>query len=275
MKATSDEEACNLLDNLVIASPCSIPWNAMTGGDRKRLCGGCSRYVHNISDMTRREAEAFLQANGTTHCMIFYRRFDGTIMTDDCPVGLRKIRDACRLAARVAAGFLAMLLALPSAFAQQAPANQRGMHRNRFGLLVNDDWKEPTPPPGFYYTGNPAGGGMVLRPLSERHDPVANPVSPQPRPQPKPQPRPQPRPQLMPPGQASVPVPPGPADKPNSNLDTAAQSYYQKGRAALEAGKKDLAVFFLSKALDAFDQQKVGDKKFRAQIKLLLEVADK
>ena len=81
----------SLLDNLCIAAPCSISWEGMPGDNRKRECGGCSRSVFNISDMTKAEAERFLRENTEAPpCMIFYRRHDGTIMTDNCPVGLRK-----------------------------------------------------------------------------------------------------------------------------------------------------------------------------------------
>lgn len=41
--------------------------------------------------------------------MQLYRRFDGTIITDDCPVGLRRIRDTWRRVKSVAAGAAAFL----------------------------------------------------------------------------------------------------------------------------------------------------------------------
>lgn len=68
--------------------------------------------------MTRSEAEKFLLANGTNECMKFYRRQDGTIMTDDCPRALRKLRDQCKFASRVAVGLVAFVVSLPAALAQ-------------------------------------------------------------------------------------------------------------------------------------------------------------
>ena len=97
--------------NIVVSAPCSMSWAAMAGDDRVRHCGGCSQNVYNISDMTQKEAELFLQENGTGNCMQFYRRADGTIMTDNCPVGLRALRNRCRSALRVAAAAVASLLA--------------------------------------------------------------------------------------------------------------------------------------------------------------------
>jgi hypothetical protein len=112
------KDTASLLDNLIIAAPCQVPWTSMQGTDRVRDCSQCSRQVYNISDMSRREAEAFLAQHGTSHCTTFYRRADGTIMTDDCPVGLRKLRDRYRALVRIAGGIIAFVVALPAAIAQ-------------------------------------------------------------------------------------------------------------------------------------------------------------
>lgn len=63
-------------------------------GERVRHCGECNLNVHNLSGMTRHEAEAFLKsvAPGQRVCGGFYRRADGSVMTRDCPVGLRLAR---------------------------------------------------------------------------------------------------------------------------------------------------------------------------------------
>lgn len=96
-----------LLDRVQIASPCSANWDDMTGDDRSRRCEQCSLSVHNISGMTRPQAEAFLAeavASGTRVCARLYRRADGTILTADCPVGLAALKaKARRTVARVAA----------------------------------------------------------------------------------------------------------------------------------------------------------------------------
>ncbi len=46
-----------LLDNLALAYPCPIKWEAMDGEERARICSQCSQHVYNISDMTTIEAE--------------------------------------------------------------------------------------------------------------------------------------------------------------------------------------------------------------------------
>src|SRR5262249_26244855 len=93
------------------------------------MCGMCRKNVYNISDMTRKAAEAFLAENGTSQCMRFFRRHDGTIMTDNCPVGLRKIRNAIRLVARSVASIVGLALSTTLALARDesttpAPSGQ-------------------------------------------------------------------------------------------------------------------------------------------------------
>jgi hypothetical protein len=82
-----------LLDSIRIASPCTADWNAMRGDARTRHCAQCNLNVHNISQLTSDEAEQVLAklAEGRV-CARFFRRADGTILTKDCPTGLRAAR---------------------------------------------------------------------------------------------------------------------------------------------------------------------------------------
>jgi hypothetical protein len=88
----------SLLDQVSIASPCSVRWEDMPGDERVRSCDQCNLKVHNIAEMTRDEAEAFLReavdikARGGRVCGLLWRRADGTILTKDCPVGLAAVR---------------------------------------------------------------------------------------------------------------------------------------------------------------------------------------
>ena len=86
-----------LLDDVKVASPCSASWDDMVGDDRVRFCGKCAKNVYDLSSMTREDAEALLarkdgDPGGAKLCIRFYRRADGTIMTTDCPVGVRRKR---------------------------------------------------------------------------------------------------------------------------------------------------------------------------------------
>ena len=82
----------NPLDNIRISSPCPANWDEMFGNDRKRFCGDCKLNVYNLSDMTRHEAENLLLNSEGRLCVRFYRRADGTVLTQDCPVGWRAVK---------------------------------------------------------------------------------------------------------------------------------------------------------------------------------------
>lgn len=87
------KRALTVLDRVSIASPCSVSWDSMKGDDRVRFCGHCSKNVFNLSAMSREEATAFVTSvEGAPPCVRFYRRADGTMLTADCPVGVRKRR---------------------------------------------------------------------------------------------------------------------------------------------------------------------------------------
>jgi hypothetical protein len=110
----------SVLDQVRIASPCPVKWEDMRGDERARHCDQCDLKVHNISELTRGEAEAYLSGvaaemgAGRRVCLGFYRRADGTILTKDCPVGLAAVRAALarrwsRFAALVALVFSAVI----------------------------------------------------------------------------------------------------------------------------------------------------------------------
>lgn len=103
----------NPLDNIRIASPCSADWDEMIGNERARFCGQCKLNVYNLSSMTREEAELLIGRTEGRLCVRYFRRADGSVMTQDCPVGLRAIRRRMSHVARAVGsavlGFLAGL----------------------------------------------------------------------------------------------------------------------------------------------------------------------
>jgi hypothetical protein len=106
-----------MLDELRVASPCNVSWDAMTGDDRVRFCGSCEKNVYNLSSMPREEAEALLAKHESSVCVRFYRRADGTVLTADCPVGVRRKR--LRRGVLAVAGAGALAAAATAAFAHQ------------------------------------------------------------------------------------------------------------------------------------------------------------
>jgi len=92
-----------------IASPCSADWEKMSGNDRVRHCGTCNLNVYNLSAMSTREAAEMLAKTQGRICVRFYRRADGKILTQDCPLGLRAV---VRRVSRIAGATLAVLAGL-------------------------------------------------------------------------------------------------------------------------------------------------------------------
>ena len=80
------------LENLKIASPCSANWTEMYGDERMRFCGDCKLNVYNLSGMTKYDAENLLRLAEGRLCVRYVQRADGTILTQDCPVGWAKVK---------------------------------------------------------------------------------------------------------------------------------------------------------------------------------------
>jgi hypothetical protein len=101
------------LSDVHIASPCNASWDGMAGSDRVRYCQQCRRNVYNLSAMSRAEAEELVRQRETQQlCIRFYRRHDGTMLTADCPVGLRRLRRAALRSWGTLVGGLAAVLTL-------------------------------------------------------------------------------------------------------------------------------------------------------------------
>lgn len=99
------------LGSLRIAAPCTASWEGMAGDARVRHCALCSLNVYNVAAMTRDEVRELLVRTEGRVCARLYRRADGTVITRDCPTGLRAMRQR---ASRVAAALVTALLSLPA-----------------------------------------------------------------------------------------------------------------------------------------------------------------
>ncbi len=95
----------------------------MTGDERVRHCPECNRNVYNFSAMSGVEIERLLIAAEGRVCGRWYRRADGTVLTQDCPVGFRRRLKKVSLIAGTA---LSALLGAAAATAEtpgQAPGS--------------------------------------------------------------------------------------------------------------------------------------------------------
>jgi hypothetical protein len=135
------------LDDIRVASPCSVSWDAMKGDERVRFCQQCRLNVYNLSGMSRGEAEQLVQQAEGRLCVRFHRRADGKLLTDDCPVGLRLARRASRRLLVSLLGGVATVLGIT--FAGCLLSTDRGRsswlrQTEPFASIL--EWIDPSPP---------------------------------------------------------------------------------------------------------------------------------
>src|SRR5579864_434134 len=107
------------LTNIRVASPCPADWEKMVGDERMRHCAECNLNVYNLSAMTERQVkELIASSRGKRLCTRFYRRVDGTILTQDCPWSVRALT---RKVSRVAAAALTAIMGVTVAMARNKP----------------------------------------------------------------------------------------------------------------------------------------------------------
>jgi hypothetical protein len=129
----------NPLDHISVAAPCSADWDGMVGSDRVRYCGQCKLNVYNLSEMSKREAEALIEETEGRLCVRFYKRADGTVLNRNCPVGLSALkRRLSRIGTAVMStilGFFAGLGVNAGLSGQGEPA-PHGMRNATTGVLA-------------------------------------------------------------------------------------------------------------------------------------------
>jgi hypothetical protein len=123
----------NPLDHVRIAAPCKANWEQMIGTDRVRFCGQCNLNVYNLSSMTRVQAESLIAQTEGRLCIRFYRRTDGSILTDNCPVGLRAIRRRLSYLAKAAS---AAVLSFFSGVGVYSVVSARQVHTSVMGTIA-------------------------------------------------------------------------------------------------------------------------------------------
>ena len=120
-------ERTDLLARVRVATPCPVSWSNMEGDERVRFCRQCELNVYNISEMTKAEAESLIAREEGRLCSRMYRRADGTILTKDCPVGVRALRK--RVSRATGAAFAALLSFCSLAFGQTAAKKKMSCER--------------------------------------------------------------------------------------------------------------------------------------------------
>ena len=134
----------NQIQSYFISSPCSVKWDDMQTDQDDisiRFCGDCKRNVHNLSSLSDEEVVVLLDKKtaGERVCTYFYRKDDGTLVTDNCPKQMKQMRNRLQAYGASMLVTLCWLLAT-SADAQGlvgAPVDPRYGQSNQVGHLAD------------------------------------------------------------------------------------------------------------------------------------------
>jgi ankyrin repeat protein len=151
---------------LQVSEPCPAEWGSMSGDARVRFCARCQKQVHNLSEVTPREALDLVLRSGGRLCMRIERDPQGMPRTRSLAEPLYQIG---RRASRLAAGAFGAALTLCSAAGARAqtPAPEPAQQ------VVNTTSGEPAaavppspiidlPAPPGSAEPNDARGGLIL-----------------------------------------------------------------------------------------------------------------
>ncbi|HEX8706242.1 MAG TPA: hypothetical protein VF815_45830 [Myxococcaceae bacterium] len=130
------------LQQVKIASPCYERWDNMKGDERVRHCASCKLNVFNLSQMTKAEAEQLVTSTEGRLCVRLYKRWDGTVITADCPVGVSRARVRVASALLTAAAFVGVIVLPLLRGAPRGPSDEPLTFEQRFNLIKEEayDW---------------------------------------------------------------------------------------------------------------------------------------
>jgi hypothetical protein len=69
------------LETIRVASPCERSWNEMRGDAQTRFCDHCGKHVHNLSAMTRSDAEKLICESAGSLCVRYAMTQTGSVQT--------------------------------------------------------------------------------------------------------------------------------------------------------------------------------------------------
>lgn len=177
----------DILGSVHVASPCKASWDNMEGDYRVRHCAACQHKVYNLSEMTRTEAETLVAGTEGRLCVRFYRRPDGTMLTQDCPVGMMAVRKKMATALACAATLFISLCAYAASFGRQKPVYPAGTagklnayEKARKVETLRIVLDKINPPPTQYTTGMIAAPvtNTPVAPMTHTPTPVQGDIAP-------------------------------------------------------------------------------------------------
>jgi ankyrin repeat protein len=115
----------NLIDRVSVEKPCTADWNRMFGNDEVRFCEHCAKSVHNLSAITRKDAERLVKKSNGKLCIRYYTDKNKKIAFTDAPVQITRLgRRVSQFAASVFTAALSVSSVAAQGSARIAPENQ-------------------------------------------------------------------------------------------------------------------------------------------------------
>lgn len=115
----------DLLDRVSVKKPCTMDWNKMFGNEEVRFCEHCVKRVHNLSAMTRKDAERLVKKSNGNLCIRYYTDKNKKIAFGDAPVQITRLgRRVSQFAASVFTAALSVSAVAAQGSARIAPENQ-------------------------------------------------------------------------------------------------------------------------------------------------------
>lgn len=124
----------SILDRVRVVNPCSEDWHEMRGNDEVRFCSHCQKSVHNLSQMTRRDAERLVAKSKGQLCVRYISRADQRVVTASDFPPLHRI---ARRASRLAASAFSAALTLTTATAQNSNETQIDVNPTGIEAVAN------------------------------------------------------------------------------------------------------------------------------------------
>jgi hypothetical protein len=106
----------HFLNNVIIPKPCPADWNSMVGNDQVRFCEHCSLQVHNLSALTRNQAERLVAQSNGRLCVQYHQDPAGRPALLPAAQKLHRIG---RRVSQLAAGAFTASLSVSTALAQE------------------------------------------------------------------------------------------------------------------------------------------------------------
>lgn len=133
-----------------IASPCHVPIDKMEDRGSCFHCHDCNLNVYHFSNLTNAEIASLLNQNNEKLCIGMFKREDGTVITKDCPLGLKDLGLVYRRSGFFKAASFLILILVSTSFADIFDPLYLGIKNKIEGTIVHQSDDDSNQCNSFY-----------------------------------------------------------------------------------------------------------------------------